>query len=302
MALTDRKTINKMIQVVEVFIPSVEDEKIKLPLFDKAQLVHRSIVPGSEIIKIKKQFDVSADSSNPLTLNDQDPFNLNATKIVRDSVYVTDAVVAPVTLFIENADYIIDYNIGTIERTTIKSSIVNGSQVYVFYVPYEVLNVGNDYNIDYNTGEINRRAGSTIPNKATVYADYTHAQNTPSDAAIDECIIEMEYEIQPKLKSGYSLESPDRGLKAAATNYVLSLICLSQAFRELTMAEHKDASKLSIQWGNLSDKYRERAATLFSPFLKTSMFVTGGIIQNRWAKSRNRTQTSPSVSPSVRRH
>lgn len=300
MALTDLETIKKLIQAGEVFIPTIFDERIEVVLFERAQLNHRNIVEGSATVKIIRTVVPTKNATDPI-LSDQIPFNLATSKIVRDTIVVaSDALLTIV--YVENDDYIINYQDGTIERTNIGTSIGNGDTVHVWYIPYVVLTDGSDYNIHYPEGQLNRRAGTTIPNKAMVYVDYTHAQSLPSDDLITETIEEMEAFIEPRLKSGFTLLSPNKGLKAAATNYVMYALCLALAFRELNIAGKDISDDLAKRWIDLSKAYLATSQQLFAKFLKTGTQQWGGMVQNRFVSKRVKSMQSPTVPVRTRRH
>jgi len=301
MALTDIETVKKVIQSDKVFVSEQLNNRLKLVLFNKAQLEFTNITEDSEKVKIIRVNAPHADSHNPITLNDQDPVDLDAQKIAWDSVVVASDLILT-TVYVESDDYIIDYENGAVSRSSIGSTIPNGGTVYVWYIPFVVLTTGDDYNIDYNTGEINRRAGSSIPNNATVYVDYNHTETAPGDALLLELIEEMEAMIVPKLKGGFSVDSADKGLKAAATNYVLYAFCLAASLKELNIAGRNTSDDLARRWHDLADKYLALAKSMFSKYLSVSTQQLGGLIQNRFAENRKRTIQSPTITARLRRH
>ena len=300
MALTDIETLKKIIQSLAIDIPNVMNERIVLTLFEDGQLQHSNIDENSESVKIIRQLLPAQDTNNPLTLNGNIAVNLDTQKPVWNSVVVADDLLLT-TVYTENDDYVIDYVSGTVERTTVGSAITDGQAVYVWHIPYVVLVSGSDYNIDYDNGIIKRRAGTTIPNKATVYVDYSHSQATVTDSALTEIILEMEAFISPRLKSGFSLDSADEGLKGAATNYCMYLFCLSSSLKELHVAGKDNSDDLARRWNELADKYLNIAIMMFSKYLSVSSIQIGGIIQNRYTKSKQRTLYSPAVLSRQRR-
>lgn len=301
MALTDISTVLTVIQSEEIFVTDIENDEIKLTLFEDGQLTYGNITSGSEVVKIIRENEPVADSHNPLTLNDQTAVDLDPEYIVPDSVVVaSDAILT--TVYVENDDYIIDYSSGTVERTSLGSSIANGGTVHVWYIPFVCLTGGSDYNIDYGAGTIKRRAGSSIPNKATVYVDYNHSSTNPSDDLIRELIEEMEALIEPKLKGGYTLDSDDIGLKGAATNYVLYGYCLAASLKELKFGNKDESDHIAAEWRRLSKDYLMMARNMFSPYLAVSTQQLGGLIENRYTNGRKRTSLSPSVAVTRRRH
>lgn len=301
MALTDRETVFKVLQSGGVTNPERLNEELQLNVYDWEQLEQSNVTEGSECVKIIRVNTPQADSHNAITLNDQVGVDLDAQKIVRDSVVIASDLVLT-TVYTENSDYIIDYENGVVARTTSGSTIANGGQVFVWYIPFVVLSEGDDYSIDYESGLVRRRIGGSIPNEATVYVDYNHTEISASSALIGELIEEMEAFVEPRLKSSYSLESTDKGLKAASTNYVLYSYCLAAGMKELTTARRDQSDDLAKQWGMLGDKYLANAEKMFAKYLSVTTQQVGGLIQNRYVASRRRQAISPSVTNRTRSH
>jgi len=299
MAWTDITTIKKLIQVDTPIIPSVHNERVLLTLSQPSQLSHATIDLDTDIVKILRIADPYPDTGNPITLNTTVPVNLDQEKIVWNTVVVADSL-ALTTIYVENDDYIIDYFNGTVERTTIGSTIPDGGTVYVWYLYFTVMIRGTDYTINIDLGTIARRAGTTIPDHATVWVDYAHSQSNPTDLAITQCILQTEAYLVPKLKPSFTLDSDDVGLQSSATNYALHLLALSQAFKVLSATQKEDPDSLARQWFTLSDKYFTLASRSFSKYLHVSSLDYGGLIQNRFTSTRTRTRTSPTISPGTR--
>lgn len=300
MALTDIEQIKKMIEGERTYMAKVFNDRVTLTGFEDGQLEYTNVTEDSESVKIIRSATPNADNGNPITLNDQVPINLQYQKIVSDSVVVADDLLLT-TIYVENDDYIINYENGTIERTSLGTTIPNGGTVYVWYLPFVVLTAGNDYNIDFPRGVIKRRAGSSIPDGATVYVDFTHSDVRPSDELIEILIEQMEAYIEPRLSGDYSLESTDRGLQAAAANYVMYAYCLSAGAKELRIAGKNNSDDLAFRWRQLSEQYLALSRQLFSKYLKVSTKEIGGVIENRFVSKRSRTIQSPSVSTRRRR-
>jgi len=301
LSLTDIFTVRKILQASTVFIPNVYNECVVLPLFDKAQLSSANIVEGSETVKIIRTATPFPDPSNPIALHNTDPVSFYHQRIVPDTVVVADSPLLT-NVFVESLDYIIDYTSGNICRSSVGSSIASGDSVYVWYLPFVVLSLGDDYNIDYVLGQINRRGGSTIPNGATLYVDYLQSSNLPSESLIEELIFEMEAYIGPRLRSEYSLDSIDPELKSAATNYVLYSYCLAAATHHLSFVASDISDDISKSFISLSEKYLSLARVLFSRFLSVGLDTIGGVIQNRFPTSRSKNRVSPSVPVGFRSH
>lgn len=299
-AWTNLDTINKMLMSVDTPNPVVLNERLTLTLFDAAYLPNTNIDLDSESIKVIAERLPTVDSHCPITLNGTTPVTLDHSKIVWNTVLVADTAMLG-TVYTENIDYIVDYFNGTLERTTVGSSIVSGSTVYIWYVPFTVLTSGNDYNINYTEGTITRRAGTIIPNKGTVYCDYSHSQLSVTDSLIEECANQAEALILSNLNPAYSAMSTDTGLRAGSTQLALHIIMLSLAQRELRIAAHANSDDIAMQFMSLSQNYLNIANQHLSPFIKQLFLSSGGVLENRFVTSRARGMVSPTVTVTQRR-
>lgn len=296
--------LKALIQSAEVSIPTRQNVRIFLEDYDESQLPDTAISEDSETVKNIIYNEPQADSSNPITLNGTVEVALDFPKIVWDTVLVSSDLLLT-TVYIENRDYVIDYFVGKISRadpTPAAPTIADGGAVYVWYLPFNQLISGTDYDIDYSAGTIVRRAGGDIANKSSVWIDYTHSNQTPTDNAITECIREAQSFILPRLKSPYDEDSDDEGLRALHTNLSMYYLCLSQTFKELNNARIGDSDKYARRWRELAGSYLSLAMALFSKYLKITASEAGGLIQNRFPSSRTRTYSSPVRHPNTRRY
>lgn len=297
MGYTDREILKKHVQNDLPAIPNVIDETCQLELFAGTQLSHTNVDTDSERVKILRQVTPTGPIS--LTLAGTTPSATGATYLVRNSIMVT-ADISGLSPLIENKDYIVDYELGTIYRASLDSDIDDGDTVYVWFLAFTLLTSGSDYNIDYDEGTITRRAGSSIPEGATVFVDYSHSQQTVSDQLIDQAILEAEGFMEQNVDSEHPPTATDQAIKAAANYYALSIICLSQAGKELRTARD-DSADIAKQWYSLGEKYLTLAAINFSPFLKLLELYAGGLMKNRSVTNRSQAIQSPTVTPRYRR-
>lgn len=296
----DIDTIKQILQSTDLAIPNIYNERLLLTDTNPSQLAHNSIDEDSESVKIMQQDDPVADSGNPITLNAGVPVSLDYQKLAWDSVVVASDL-ALTTVYIENYDYVVDYFNGTISLADPAGALATGSAVYVWYLPFTVASTDDDYSINYTEGTITRRSGGIIPNNATIYVDYSHAQATVTDNAIFETMREADDFILARLKSNYNADSPDAGLRSAANNYAISLLCNSLALRELRTAPRDQSDDIAQQLRILADKYFSVSMSQFSKFIKISPLDYGGMIKNRFATKRQRTHSSPTLSSRQRR-
>jgi len=299
MAFTSIDTIRTFLQEVETPDPSVFDEPATLDTFDAAYLSFRNIDDDSEVIKIIRRNTPSADTGNPLTLNAGVPVSLSSQYVKRGSVVVASSL-ALTTVYVENDDYIVDYSAGTIERSSVGSSIADGGLVYVWYLPYAVLTKGSDYNINYSEGSIKRRAGTTVPDGATVYCDFSHSQSSITDSLISECIDHTDAFLRQRLLGNYSALNSDEALIAASTQYCLYLLSLSQGVRELRVNTRENADSIAKTWYALAQQYLSVSLTTFSKYFSVTDFYSGGILENRFSSEGFRSVVSPSIYKSKR--
>jgi hypothetical protein len=283
--LTDVETIKKIIQTDVVILPNVFNERIVLNLYEDSQLGHANVDEDTEVVKRIEVVAPQAEAGNPITLNANVPVNLDNQKIAWDSVVVAADAFAAV-VYVENVDYIIDYTNGTVRRANVGSTIPDGGAVWVWTIPFAVMAEGSDYNINYDEGTITRRAGTDIPDGATVWVDYAHSQATVTDLAIRQAIAQSESFIASRLRGGFTMESDDEGLKSACTFFTMYNLCLSQMFKELNARGKENSDDLAKQWEKLAVKYQEIAAIYFSKYLNIPTLQAGGIIKNRWVDNR----------------
>jgi hypothetical protein len=287
---TDSDNIKAHLQSSEVEIPNVIDSKLELTGLDDCQLPNNNITGASEVVKIiRSETLLNATAllvgTIPVAVT---PY------LVRGSIHVTDTTGA--TYYVENRDFIIDYATGTIERASTGSTIPSGSTVIVWRLAYDVLIRNTDYRISYDAGTIARIAGTSIPDGATVYVDYSHGQSTITDDLIKRAIIEAEEFMSDKMSN---TAATGEGLTMAANYYALSIIALSQAAKELK-SRSNNSDDLAKVWNTLQESYLSRAIVAFKPFANTGDLNPGGVMQNRYSRERSISRTSPSVTPGYR--
>jgi len=291
-AYTDIDTIKKILQAMPKIFANIKNEEIVFTAFDKQDLQYSNIDDTTEIVKIIR---VATPSQDQVTLNDTTEADLTGTFIVPNTVVVASDLTLT-THYIENKDYIIDYDSGKISRASVGGSIPNGASVYVWYLPFVQLTSSSDYNIDNDEGTLTRRAGTSIPNGATTYVDYSHSQGNVPDDMIQESIDETENFFSTIIKSEY-LTSTDETLKSASTNHCMYLICLSMAQRDLKIGK-KTGSNLANEWMKLSDDYFTTYERFIGKFVEFSAFNAGDKRINKnstFANLPNKTSLTPAT-------
>lgn len=248
--------------------PNIFNEEVLFEAYDKTHLQYNTIDTGTEIVKAIRQ--IIPDDETAI-LNAQTYANLSANLIVPKTVVVANSATLT-TLYVENEDYIIDYSNGKIRRTS-STDISDGQTIYIWYLPYVKLTLNSDYNFDYTEGSINRRAGSSIQDGATIYIDYSHSQVDVSDNLIDEVILQTDAMFDKIIKTEF-INSTEKAIESAATNYCMYLISLSQAQKTLRLSRTV-SDDLGKVWIELSKSYFATANTFLSSYLAFGSLSSG---------------------------
>jgi len=166
------------------------------------------------------------------------------------------------TVYIENRDYIVDYD-GSIFHRKAGGSLLIGDTIVVWHVPMRTYVEGEDYSIDYEKAELRRLGGGGIASGETVYLDFVPVFAGFDDnllaSAVNEANGLIECEIDPDRQFG-----ADASLNAAATCKALEIVCHSAASRELSTGRGMD--RIALAWLKLAEGYKERGLTLLSSF------------------------------------
>ncbi len=186
---------------------------------------------------------------------------LTTSPIARGSVVVaSDSSLG--TVFIENLDYVVDYENSILRRKT-GGSLAASATVVVWHVPMRVYGEGQDYSVDCEKAELKRLSAGAIASGETVHLDFVPVFTAYDDivlaAAVNEANGLIEREIDPDRQFG-----ADESLSAAATCKALEIVCHSAAARELSNGRAID--RIALAWLKLAEGYRERAINLLSSF------------------------------------
>jgi hypothetical protein len=167
-------------------------------------------------------------------------------------------------VYIENQDFIIDYQNGNL---IIKSGGVLsvGNTVTVWYVPYIVYSAGSDYRINSTAGEIQRITSGNIADGETVFIDYTPVFSNLTEDVLSNAAKEanglIEKTIDPDQQFG-----ADPILQTAATYKSLEIVCRSSAMRELSSGRNNN--RAAAVWMKLADKYQELSKNMLNAFIE----------------------------------
>jgi len=187
--------------------------------------------------------------------------SLVSAPLVRGSVVVaSDSSLGEV--YIENLDYIVDYDTGDLIAKS-GGGLSSGQSVTVWYMVYTLYEAGSDYQVRAERGEIRVLAGGDIADGEAVWLDYQPVHQSFNEEILANAVVTanglVEREVDPDRQFG-----ADTTLGAAATCRALEIICRTAAARELT-GKH-GADKNALVWMKLADEYTEQADKLLRAF------------------------------------
>lgn len=265
MPFTNIDLVKKHLLQHQVGRTEKEDVLLKLAGTSAAQLPDRNLVANSEKVKGKEQIVPTQQS---VSFASGDTVQLPHTELIPETVVVaTDSSLGKV--FLENVDYHLDYDSGTITRLG-TGSIAAGSQIVVWYLYFRIYQKGADYNIDYQKGEITRLASGAIGEGQWVFVDYQVEFGFFSDDLIANAIIEADGQISGKLDPAYS-ESTEQNLITAETYWAVSILGNMKSLEAMNQnLPGNQAKALAESWSSLARSYRREAEQLLSPYIKAS--------------------------------
>lgn len=267
MGFTNIDLVRKHIR--EHALGTTEIENISCHLLGQTpfQLPHTNLLLNSEKVKGKEQTipiqeEVSFSSSDVVSLSHQE--------LIEDTVVVArDSSLGKI--YVENIDYAIDYDSGTITRLP-DGAIPQESEVVVWYLYFRIYVKDTDYRIDYDKGQITRMASGAIEDGQRVLADYTAEFGLLSDEVIANAIVEANDKIVKVIDPSF-VNSIDQSLVTAETYLAVSILCNIKALEVMSQTgsvQHTASAArfLSLGWANMSSVYRERAFDLLKGFSK----------------------------------
>ncbi len=181
--------------------------------------------------------------------------------ITRDSVVIaSDSSLG--TIFVENEDYIVDYDNGTLEITS-GSALDVGQTIAVWFCSQVRCTSGSDYQLNALRGEIRRIANGLIASGETVYLDFSPVYEDFTDELLAGAVLEanglIERDIDPLGDFG-----ADPMLGAAAASRALEIVCRAAAMR--CLAGQRSDDKIALAWMKLADSHAARADQLIRSF------------------------------------
>lgn len=166
------------------------------------------------------------------------------------------------TVYIENADYIIDYNYAQIYVKD-GGSLAVGDAIIIWYIKYTLYVHNTDYQINDENGQIRRMSGGDIASKETVLIDYIPIYKSHTEEVLNNAVLEannlIENEIDPD-----QIYGADPVLQAAATYRALEIVCQTGAARELSSLRGEEKS--ALVWIKLAEVFAARSDKFMRSF------------------------------------
>jgi hypothetical protein len=227
-------------------------------------LPHSGLADDSVTVKAIR---LSAPVREQITLA-SDWVALTHTNLVQRSIVLSDDESLG-TIYVENADYLVDYALGRVKRIA-TGAIPPDHDVVVWYDHYHVYIEGDDYTVDYTNGLLTRNPSGEIADGQTVLIDYTVALGTLTDDAIENAIAEVDEAILAILDPQYQ-DRAVPGIVIAETHWAIAAICRTRAAATLIESASASASahNTARAWLDLADQYdrsgRERLRRFAAP-------------------------------------
>lgn len=234
-------------------------------VYDQAVIIESDYVtffngPVEEPSVLVKSVQSNIPTRVTVTLNSERT-SLVAAPLVRGSVLVaSDSSLG--TVFTENVDYVIDYELGDL---IIKEGggLSVGQTITVWYQDYFIYTASGDYQLDADRGRIKRLSGGDIAAGETVYLDYAPVYQSFNEEILTRAVLEanglIEREVDPDRQFG-----ADSMLQSCATYRALEIICRASAARELSSLRGEDRTALA--WMKLAETYATRSVELMRSF------------------------------------
>ena len=262
MSFTNIDLIKKHIREHHLGATNIENVSCRLLGQTPFQLPHINVLLDSERVKGKEQ---NVPTQENISFSSSDTVFLSHQELIFDTVVVAkDSSLGEI--YVENIDYSIDYDNGTITRIE-DGSIPQGSEAVIWYLWFRIYTKDADYYIDYSKGQITRIASGVIEDGQWVLVDYTVEFGLLSDEVIKNAIVEANDKVLKVIDPSYS-NSTDQSLVTAETYLAVSILCNIKALEVMTQNPGSTAKSLSLAWSNMSCVYRERAFDLLKKFRK----------------------------------
>jgi len=264
MAWTDADTIKLHLQAFSVDSLEVRFLPYVLSGTDAIQLPHGTLSSGS--VRVYALLVTDPAGPVPLTLTGESWFATGYDAAMPASIVLASSD-PPLTRFLEGEDFAVLDESAQVKRIA-GGAIGSGDTVQAWLIPLELFTEDVDYEVDYAAGTVTRIVTGGLPDPARVMISYSTNAAGATDALIGQAISEAESKILDRLRDGYSESSTDDGLVIGATELTLSQLCDDLAIRSLNSIGDPSADDRARRFMELAVRFRERATTTLSKFLK----------------------------------
>ncbi|MFN3821204.1 MAG: hypothetical protein ACK4OO_02625 [bacterium] len=247
----------------------VADEAVKMNEQGKGYLLHRGIVEGSEIVKIRS---FNSLEEHIVLLPGYQWVNLPWAHLIPGEMVVASDWGAQ-NRFLQEIDYAVDWRAGRIRRRD-GSAIPDNQPVYLWCQRYEVLSPTLDYQIDYLKGSISQVVNGPDLRNARLWIDYQLSAAGSVEGLVDQAIEEAEERIKSRLKEEYKEGLPPSGLVNGATELAVAVLCRALATYALSDGGSSPEGR-SKGWLQVSQWYETVAYQSLKPYLHAPLITTG---------------------------
>ncbi|EQB63814.1 MAG: hypothetical protein RBG1_1C00001G1393 [candidate division Zixibacteria bacterium RBG-1] len=263
MPFTNIDLVKKHLVQHQIGVNKKEDVLVQLTGNSPVKLPDNNISANSEKIKGKEQI---APTLETVSFASGDTIQLLHSDLIPETVVVAkDSSLGQV--YIEHADYHIDYDNGKITRIT-TGSITVGASVVIWYLYFRVYVKGTDYDFDYAKGEVARRTSGAIEDGQWIFVDYASELGFLNDDLISNAIVEANAKVFEIIDLVYQ-NSTDQGLISGETYLAVSILCNVKALESMTLnSPGTQAKALASSWSDLSSLYQKQAFEVLSKFAK----------------------------------
>jgi len=270
MAYTNIELVRKHLQESVRSGGKVENHRIKLDGVNTVLLPHAGLIADSESVKGKEQIIPANetialfDEAEPLDKSDPIPDSVVAAK---DSSLTQ--------IYVENVDFIVDYESGTVKRIP-DGNIASGQSIDFWYYYFTLYSRDEDYLISYQNGEVTRLQDGSIADGQVVWIDYEIESGLFADDVITNAIIEASTQLGERIDSA-AIDDASSILTIAETYLTVSILTQIRALDIIQSSALSASSRggLSSQLLEISNRYRQEYEDIVKPFLKAGSRLAG---------------------------
>jgi hypothetical protein len=261
MSYTTIETVKKHILEKRLGPQKVEGETVRLVGVSPGQLRLPPLITDSEKVMAIAQ---NKPDFQTITFDSNESAVLNKSNLVSDSVVVASNSSLS-RIYIENIDFLVDYDTGKLTRLT-EGAIPANATVAVWFMPFRLYIKNEDYRINYAKGEIVRVISGAIYSGQTLIVDYGSESAGLDDEVIENAISEANDQVLNFIDPACST-STDRSLVVGETYLAMAIICRIKAMENIGLGG-------SSTWIALADQYKKDGYLVLNKFANTFNSLT----------------------------